>query len=155
MATLFLRRTPTGFEPASVHSAQDMQRIKVGKEVRCEVKEERNVAFHNKAMSLIRTGYKCWSTNCQGVEIDGVMVTPCFETYREQMTIMAGYFHYVLNIDGSVIPKADSISFAKMDQERFERFYNDIGQKILESLNGMFSSVDEMMIHEEEIANYF
>lgn len=152
MTTLFLRRTPTGFEPASVHSSIDMQRIKVGKEVRCEVKEERNIGFHRKTMDLLRTGFRIWSEQHQGVEYQGVMVKPCFETYRKQMTIQAGYFHYVINLDGTVKPEANSLAFDKMKQDEFEKFFSDVMDAILASVEGC--TAEQLMEYQNEIVGY-
>jgi hypothetical protein len=59
------------------------------------------------------------------VEYNGQLVKPCFETFREQFTILAGHFDVVFNWHGKPIPKAKSLSFAKCPPELREKFYSD------------------------------
>jgi hypothetical protein len=46
-----------------------------------------------------------------------------FERFRQDMTILAGYFDRVPRIDGTIDIVAQSISFAKMTQDTFDELY--------------------------------
>ena len=48
--------------------------------------------------------------------------------------MLAGYGHPVFNIDGTFKMEADSISFGSMTQEKFDKLYSAILDKILERI---------------------
>lgn len=47
-----------------------------------------------------------------------------FNQFREDTTILAGYYEQYFRVDGSYRVRAKSISFAKMENEEFSNLYN-------------------------------
>ena len=82
----------------------------------------RNVAFHRKYFALLNIGFDNWEPG----EINSKYGVPekNFKRFREDIAIMCGYFHLVTRLDKTCRPEADSISFAKMDQETFADLYS-------------------------------
>ena len=48
------------------------------------------------------------------------------DDFREAVTIAAGFCHDQKQIDGSFTKRANSISFAQMDQAQFEEVHNKV-----------------------------
>ena len=84
----------------------------------------RNVKFHRKFFALLQFAYSNW-------EPDMGKGTRSFETFREELTILAGYYEQHIKIDGSILLKAKSISFGSMDDVAFEGLYNAVATVIL------------------------
>ena len=49
-----------------------------------------------------------------------------FEQFREDITILAGYYETRTRLDGSLRVVAKSVSFSKMDGEEFEKLYSSV-----------------------------
>ena len=82
----------------------------------------RNVMFHRKFFALLNIAFDNWNPG----EINSKYGIPekNFERFRKDVAILCGHFHLVIRVDGTSRPEADSISFAKMDQETFKDLYS-------------------------------
>lgn len=146
----YLYKTISGLIPADPESEVWYKKIKQGVAVSVEAKTIRNYNFHKKLFSLLNLAYEYWEPG----EIDSKYGTPekNFDRFRKDLIIMAGYYHIVIRLDESVRIEADSISFAKMDQETFDKLYNNILTVILEKI----SVLNEMTADEvNELVNKF
>jgi hypothetical protein len=119
---LNLIKTLTGLIPADPDSEDRYNKLKTGGVVTAEVKQVRNAKFLRKYFALLNIGFDNWTPG----KIDSRYGVPekSFDRFRKDTTILAGYYHIVIRLDGSVKPEADSISFANMDEETFEKLYN-------------------------------
>lgn len=99
-----------------------------------------NPLFHRKFMSLLRVGFEYW----QPGEVDKKHGVPekNFDQFREDVTILAGFYFPVVRTDGTVRIKAKSISFASMDEEEFERLYQATLTVLLERVLVGMSDAD-------------
>jgi len=95
---MLLIKTMSGFFPADSTSEEKFNKIKRGVAVTAEIKSIRNYLFLKKF----------------------------FKRFRKDVTILAGYHHTVIRLDGTARVEADSISFAKMEQETFEGLYSNV-----------------------------
>ena len=88
----------------------------------------RNAAFHRKLFALFQLAFEYFDPP----EIDTKWGKPekHLDTFRKNVTILAGYGHPVFNIDGTFKMEADSLSFGSMDQDTFNELY----QRILDVL---------------------
>jgi hypothetical protein len=94
----------------------------------------RNYKFHKKLFALLNLAFEYWEPG----EIDCKWGAPekNFDRFRKELTKMAGYYH----VEHSLLDKksfrivADSISFAKMDNETFEKLYNRILDVIMKKI---------------------
>lgn len=124
---VILLKSPTGaLVPADPEQAQALSRFKAGDLVRGEFKLMQNGQFHRKMMALLNLCYEHFRDRVgAGVMHRGHLVKPCFDTWRKNFTIMAGHFEVVFNARGMPVPKAKSLSFAKMPPDEREQVYSD------------------------------
>jgi hypothetical protein len=124
---VILLKSPTGsLIPVDDEQAESLKRFKSGSMVRGEFKLMQNGAFHRKMMSLLNLCYEQFKDRVDtGVEYQGQLVKPCFDTWRQHFTILAGHFDVVFDWDGKPTPKARSLSFAKCSPEEREQVYSD------------------------------
>ena len=108
------KKTFAGYECLDDNSKRIHKRHKFGEVVEFEHKQVRNVKFHRKFFSMLNLTFQNQD------------ITDNQNDFREAVTIAAGYFHYQKQIDGTEIKRADSISFAKMDDIEFGRVYEDV-----------------------------
>ena len=127
---ILLTKTNATLAPADMHASEYVYKLKPGATLIADVRQPRNPLFHRKFMSLLRVGFEYW----QPGEVDKKHGVPekNFDQFREDVTILAGFYFPVVRTDGTVRIKAKSISFASMDEEEFERLYQAILTVLLE-----------------------
>lgn len=117
--------------PMDEDEAQKTKRWKVGSVVRGEFVEMRNGAFFRKWWALAKLAYEMWSDDLPNTHYQGTPVQPNFERFRKDLTILAGYFEPTFAADGTVRLTAKSISWARMNEEEFEKMYSETINVIL------------------------
>ena len=122
--------------PADTDTADYLNKLKMGDVVTADFKKTRNYNFHKKYFALIKFAYEHWETdtfqNC--TKFKGLKPEKNFETFRNDLTILAGHYESAFRIDGSVRVKAKSISFAKMNEESFAELYDSTINVILSKI---------------------
>lgn len=93
-----------------------------GQYFECEIVTPRNLKFHKKFFALLNVAFPRW--NPGEVTTKHGVAEKSFEQFREDLTIMAGYYEQTIRLDGTVRTRARSISFAAMDDEAFSKFYS-------------------------------
>lgn len=97
-----------------------------------------NGAFRRKWFALLRLVFDWHHELSAGVEYKGILVRPDFETFRKDVTILAGYYDTVLHLNGRVTLTARSIAWASMDDAEFSALYeatiNVLTERILPRL---------------------
>lgn len=91
----------------------------------------RNGKFHRKFFALLNLGFDSWEPDRVRKSYKGRTVAKNFEQFREDVTILAGYYEQTFNLRGRMKLKAKSISFANMDDLEFERLYSDVVDVLL------------------------
>ena len=114
----------TGFAPADEATAEWHRKMKLGQVVQGKYTKVRNYLFLKKYMALLSLAFSYWEPG----DINSEYGAPekSFERFRKDLQILAGRFHIVIRLDGSTRVESDSISFAKMSEEEFERLYQDV-----------------------------
>lgn len=137
---ILLTKTNATLAPADMHASEYVYKLKPGATLIADVRQPRNPLFHRKFMSLLRVGFEYW----QPGEVDKKHGVPekNFDQFREDVTILAGFYFPVVRTDGTVRIKAKSISFASMDEEEFERLYQAILTVLLERVLVGMSDAD-------------
>lgn len=120
---LLFQKGATGLHPACEEASDWLKRKKLGAVILVEPREPRNGAFHRKYFALLNLAFDYWRDNAETIEYKGQPVLPDFERFRRDVAILAGFYRPVTNIKGEVRLEAESISFAAMDEERFEQLY--------------------------------
>jgi len=124
-----------GWSNANEAADKLFSRTKLGDIIRSPFRQMRNAGFHRKLFALFNLAYDYWEPG----EVDTKWGSPQknFDTFRKNLTILAGYGSPVFNIDGTYKMKADSISFGSMDQETFNELYSNVIDTILKQIPKM------------------
>ncbi len=104
--------------PATDIEAERMKRFKTGEMFEVEIRNARNPSFHRKVFDFLNFVFEFWQDDREFVD-----PVAQFERFRKEMTITAGYYNKVFNLQGEFRLEAKSISFSKMSQEEFEHLY--------------------------------
>ena len=131
---VYLTKSQAGFVPADIDSEEWYKKIKHGEVVNADFKKVRNYQFLKKYFALMNIGFDNWTP----AEVNSKYGVPekNSKKFREDTTILAGYFHVVIRLDNSTQIVADSISFANMEEEDFEKLYNQTINVLLKHVYG-------------------
>lgn len=123
--------------PLDDEQAELMEKIPQSAMVKVSVTQVRNPKFHRKYFALMGYAYAMWQDAQPAREYKGNQVVTSFERFRDEVTILSGHNEAVFSVTGELRLQAKSISFAKMDEMSFERFYSNtidvLLQKVLHS----------------------
>ncbi|GAA0511080.1 DUF1367 family protein [Tatumella terrea] len=114
--------------PGGVFSLADdidlprINRFKSGETYIAEIKLTRNPSFHRKVMAFFGFCFQHWCANRAGLE--HMDEQSQFDRFRKDLTILAGFYVQTVRLNGDVRTEAESLAFASMEQERFERVYS-------------------------------
>ena len=127
-----LLKTQAGFVPADPATEEWSQKTKLGSIVHSDFKRMRSPKFHRRYFALLNLGFSYWNPG----EISSKYGKPekNFDQFRADCQIIAGYYHTVVRLDGSVRIVADSISFSNMDEDTFRKLYNNVLTVIMERI---------------------
>jgi len=110
------------FSPANETDLERLQRFKNGETYTAEIKLTRNPSFHRKVMAFFGFCFEHWCANRAGlVHMDE---SSQFDRFRKDLTILAGFYVQTVRLNGDIRTEAESLAFANMDQEKFERVYS-------------------------------
>lgn len=132
MAKLALVKTATGYLPADAMSEEESRKHKKGQVIHADFKKMRNYEFHKKFFALIELGFEAWEP--QELNDKFGVVEKNFEQFREDVTIMAGYYERYIRTNGDVRVVAKSISFGSMDEYDFSRLYSSVINVLLNKI---------------------
>lgn len=90
-----------------------------------EIKTARNGQLLKKAHALVRLAFGFHSdTMEEGVMYRGVPVLPDIERFREDLTILAGWYTATFAVNGEVRLRARSWAYCNMEEGEFQRLYS-------------------------------
>ena len=107
-------KTSSGLVAADDDTYETVKKLPVGGEVYFEYKPKRNYRFHKKLFALLNF---ILSHQSYYKDIDNIL---------EIVKFRAGYFDTILMHNGKKHFKTKSISFEKMDNTEFEKFYGKV-----------------------------
>ncbi|MDO9530366.1 MAG: DUF1367 family protein [Syntrophales bacterium] len=141
---VYLTKTQTGLIPADKETEAWYNKIKSGEVVSSDFKKTRNYQFLKKWFALLNVGFDNWNPG----EVNSNYGIPekNFERFREDVTILAGYFHTVVRLDSSVRIEAKSVAFSNMTEEEFSALYN-------KTINVLLKRVYNSTLTKEELEN--
>ena len=133
-----IRTKNRGFQPFDV---REFERVGPGEIITVEWRRSRNPDFHRKFFALVKFIYDQMPEFGAPVVYDGQQISPrkSFDAVRYWLTVKAGYYDVVGLPNGKVRIEPKSVSFAKMDQDEFERLYSAMIDAALEVLPMMRS----------------
>ena len=137
MKLIAKKRLDGSFMPVYDSDKEAVKKIKAGEDVEIDIKRPRNLAFHRKTFSLFNLVF------------DNQDHYKNLEELRKDLTIEAGYFTKRYNMHGVEIIEAKSISFAAMNQDTFDEYYQRLLDAICNNYGMLKSDIEENLI------NYF
>lgn len=130
---IILSKAPGGYlVPADQQSADELAKLKVGQGVKVTMKRIRNVQHHRKFFALLNLAFDAWEPAV--VEFNGEPIKKNFDRFRNDITVLAGYYEATVNMRGEVRMVAKSISFGSMDQSEFDKLFSAVIDVILQRI---------------------
>lgn len=127
---IVLMKTPGGtLAPVDQTGIDYIAKLKTGAGVRVKATKYNNVAFHRKLYALLNVAYDAWDP--APVMHKGEPITKTIEQFREDLTILAGYYESSVRLDGSIRFTAKSWAFGSMDDVEKEKMYSSIINVVL------------------------
>jgi hypothetical protein len=120
------------------------KKLDAGELVKVSFKVERNGPLHRKFFALLNVGFEAWEPQRKHKQHKGIPVAKNFEQFREDVTILAGYFEQTFDLRGHMKLKAKSISWASMGQEEFEGLYSAVADVLLAKVLVTYKGRDEL-----------
>ncbi|RSZ60007.1 DUF1367 family protein [Massilia atriviolacea] len=118
--------------PVDQQAVEFLQKLKLGAGVTVEIKRNNNVAFHRKLFALANYAFECWEPGEK--EYKGQQVEKQFDQFREDITILAGFYETRVRLDGTIRLIAKSWSFSSMNDAEKDRLYNSIINAVLKHI---------------------
>lgn len=109
------------FVPAVDMESEVLQKFRNGEQYEVEIKLTRNPQFHRKVFAFFNFCFQHWSADkTEWEHFDERMQ---FDTFRKNLTVLAGYKNISYTIDGRMRAEAQSLSYGNMEQAEFEACY--------------------------------
>jgi len=100
--------------------AEKLIKFKTGESYEIEIKLSRNPAFLRKVFAFFNFCFDHWD----GTKVhEHASPAQQFDTFRKDLTILAGFYTQRVRLDGSFRTEAESLSFGSMTEERFQECY--------------------------------
>jgi hypothetical protein len=107
--------------------------------IRCKVSRVRNPRFHRKFFALLTVGFEAYDPVA---EYKGVVIEKCFDAFRDDVIIMAGFYTGTMRPDGVMRLRPKSIAFAKMDEDEFAKLYSAVANVLLQRILTRYTRAD-------------
>ena len=137
------------FSPAFDTDVERLEKFKTGEVYPVEVRLARNPAFHGKVFKFFQFCFEHWSADKTDARFKSSAAQ--FDTFRKNLTVLAGYKDVTFTIDGRLRVDAKSLAFNAMDQAEFEECYSALinaalvhifggttDQRVIDKLTGFF-----------------
>jgi len=118
-------RTTWGFAPAFDEDREALKKIGIGEQRQVELTVPRNVKFHRKYFGLLKIVFDNMPSHIFRTATGQEFEIKSVDSLLWQIKMQLGYFEEKMTLGGRIIYEAKSISFAKMDNAQFEKFYSD------------------------------
>lgn len=115
--------------PVDQQGIDAIAKMKLGQGVKVVMTRHNNVAFHRKLFALANLAYEAWEP--EELQHKGEVIAKNFDQFREDITILAGFYEARVRLDGSIRFIAKSWSFARMPDDEKDRLYNSIINVVL------------------------
>jgi hypothetical protein len=137
-----LIKTLSGLLPGDPDTQKWFDTLKQGIAISVETHTIRNYQFLKKYFALLKIGYENWNPG----KINSKYGNPKknFERFRKDIAILSGHFEIVIRLDGTSRPEADSISFAKMNEEDFQKLYSETINIFLDRIYNKSMTAEEL-----------
>lgn len=118
--------------PVDQQAAEYIAKLKLGGGITASVKQKRNVKFHRKFFKLLDLAFDAWEP--VDATYKGHVVAKKRKQFRNDITVLAGFYETAITLKGEVRLVAKSISFADMEQAEFDELYNAVVNVVLQRI---------------------
>ena len=108
--------------PLDELESEELKSLKNGEQYEIEIIRTRNPAFHRKVFAFFKFCFNHWAAD--KTEWRYFDERTQFDTFRKNLTVLAGYKVASYTIDGRMRVEAQSLSYGNMEQDEFERCYS-------------------------------
>lgn len=104
------------------------KRLEPGEFFTLSYKRPRNGKVHRKFFAMLNYAFQHWepARARKRLTYKGLPIEKNFDAFREQVTILAGFYEASYDLKGRVKLKAKSIAYDKMDDDEFVRLYEAV-----------------------------
>ena len=126
MEAFFIKKANGSLFPASEEDAELLSKIKLGKTVKLTLTRTRNVKYHRKYFALLNLAFDYWTPPEKEVPVymRGQQPEKNLDTFRSDITILAGFYDATYRLNGDTKLVAKSISFYNMSEDNFEKLFS-------------------------------
>lgn len=162
MSEMILVKTPDGTlkglserdQTAYKNFRSRLNNLAEGELIEIEAKLPRNSKHHRQYFALLNLGFEAWESNRKHKTYKGKPVTKSFESFREEVLILAGFYEQTFTLKGELKLEAKSIKFAKMEQPEFEDLYSKTIDVLLQHVFTNYKNADEVNDIVEKILRF-
>lgn len=130
---IVLMKTATGALVPVDQAGQDyIARQKIGAGFTMTARRNNNVKFHRKLFALANLAFDAW--DAPAATYRGQAIQKNFDQFRDDLTILAGYYETRVRLDGSIRLIPRSWSFGAMDDDQKEKMYSAIIDVVLQRI---------------------
>lgn len=124
MKVMMVKQPGGVFTPASEIEADRLTRLKNGIAYEIDVKagEKRNRGFHGKAFAFFSWCFEYWTA--ENTDAQYQVESAQFDYFRKSLTKLAGYYDFVVDLNGNTMIEVRSLAYDSMSQEEFEQCYS-------------------------------
>jgi len=123
MSDFTFKKTEHGLVPDDDATRSWFMKLPLGAWIAGKMRQPRNPKFHRKWWALVNFAFEHWSDTAPRLTHKGKEIQPNLERFRKDITVVAGFYDVVVNLSGELRLEAHSISFANMDEVRFEALF--------------------------------
>jgi hypothetical protein len=141
MTEIVLIKSPSGaLVPADPQATEFIAKLKMGAGVRAKVVRQNNVKFHRKLFALFNVAFDAWEPAEK--QYKGQVIAKNFDQFRNDITVLAGFYESTITLRGEVRLVAKSLNFASMDQTERERLYEAVIGVVLAKILRSYTRAD-------------
>lgn len=130
MTELYVMKASGGvLVPADETSRETISKWGMGQGLHVKVTRARNIRFHRKFFAMLNLAFDAWEPETKLYHDE--IAAKNFERFRKDVLVLAGFYTTTINLRGEVRLEAASISFANMDEDRFDLVYNKVAEVLL------------------------
>ena len=138
----YFTKTMVGLSPSDPETVEWFNKLKAGQIVSAEFKKVRNVKNLQRWFVLLTLAYDNWDPG----RINSRYGVPQknFDRFRSDVLIKAGYYKLVVRLDGSILFEPQSVSFAMMTEEEFQKLFSKTIDVLIENVYGSNMTKEEI-----------
>jgi len=130
---IYLRKLYDTLVPCDQAQAEVLERLKPNAEYKAVFTQPRNPGFHRKAFALAQIAFDAWEPP-KDKEYNGKPIMKEFEAFREELTVLAGFYDVTWTLAGKMKLRAHSWAWGAADQLKFEEMYQGFITVILRDI---------------------